>query len=77
MTLLVVFLIGVLILGVILVIPRRPSATSRSSAVEDEEELTRAEEDLADLDAMITPEEATEELPDWGPGAPKHRRGPS
>ena len=75
MTLLVVFLIVVLILAVLLVIPRAPSATSQSSAVEDEEELSRAEEDLADLDAMITPEEATEELPDWGPGAPKHRRG--
>jgi flagellar biosynthesis/type III secretory pathway M-ring protein FliF/YscJ len=77
MTLLVVFLIVVLILAVLLVIPRRSSATSQSSAVEDEEELTRAEEDVADLNAMITPEEATEELPDWGPGVPKPRRGPS
>ncbi len=77
MTLLVLFLIVVLILAVLLVIPRRPSATSQSSAVGDEEELTRAEEDLADMDAMITPEEALEELPDWGPGAPKRRREPS
>ncbi len=77
MTLFVVLLSVVLILAVFLVIPRRPAATNQSSSIEDEAELTRAEEDLADLDVMTTPEEATEELPDWGPGAPKSRRGSS
>ncbi len=75
MTLFVVLLSVVLLLAVLLVIPRRPTATSQSSSIEDEAELNRAEEDLADLDVMTTPEEAIEELPDWGPGAPKYRRG--
>jgi len=77
MTLFVVLLSVVLLLAVLLVIPRRPTATSQSSSIEDEAELTRAEEDLADLDVMTTPEEAIEELPDWGPGAPRYRRGSS
>jgi hypothetical protein len=75
MTLFVVLLSVVLLLAVLLVIPRRPTATSQSSSIEDEAELTRAEDDLADLDVMTTPEEAIEELPDWGPGAPKYPRG--
>ena len=37
----------------------------------DEETLERAERELQELDADVTPEAADEELDDWGPGAPK------
>jgi hypothetical protein len=37
----------------------------------DFDELQEAEEEVQDLDAFATPEEADEQLPDWGPGAPK------
>ena len=37
----------------------------------DEDELAQAEEELRRLDAGATPEQAEEELDDWGPGAPK------
>ena len=74
MGLLVVFLSIILVLAVLLVIPRKPAAPSQSRTVEDAEELSRAEQELADLNAMATPEDAAEELPDWGPGAPKYRK---
>ncbi|UCD25511.1 MAG: hypothetical protein JSW51_06245 [Gemmatimonadota bacterium] len=74
MTLLVVFLCLILVLAVLLVIPRKSDAAGESTAIEDAEELARAEEDLADIDALTPPEEATEELPDWGPGAPKYHK---
>jgi hypothetical protein len=47
------------------------SAGRRRSADVDEEELAQAEDELRQLDAGTTPEEAEEELDDWGPGAPK------
>ena len=34
----------------------------------DEDELRAAEEEVRDLDAFATPEDAEEQLPDWGPG---------
>jgi hypothetical protein len=43
----------------------------RHSPDVDEDELARAEDELRQLDAGATPEEAEEELDDWGPGAPK------
>ena len=43
----------------------------RHSPDVDEEELAHAEDELRRLDAGATPEEAEEELDDWGPGAPK------
>jgi hypothetical protein len=43
----------------------------RRSPDVDEEELAQAEDELRQLDAGATPEEAEEELDDWGPGAPK------
>jgi hypothetical protein len=35
----------------------------------DEAELLAAEDEVRDLDAMATPEDADDQLPDWGPGA--------
>ncbi len=49
-------------------------APRRSDRVADEEidreVLAEAEEELQELDSSATPDDA-EELPDWGPGAPR------
>jgi hypothetical protein len=37
----------------------------------DQDALAEAEEEVRDVDALASPEEAQEDLPDWGPGAPK------
>ncbi len=37
----------------------------------DHEVLAEAEQEVRDLDPLASPEEAEEELPDWGPGAQK------
>ena len=39
-----------------------------------DEETVAAEQEVRDLGALTTPEDADDELPDWGPGAPKQRR---
>ncbi len=39
-----------------------------------DEETVAAEQEVRDLDALGTPEDADDELPDWGPGAPRQRR---
>ena len=82
MGLLAVLMVVVLVLAVLVVVPRRGGAVKdrngrRESRVDDAEELARAESDLAGLDAMATPDESAEELPDWGPGAPKVNRNSS
>lgn len=38
------------------------------------EELEAAEEEMRDLGAMTSPEDADDQLPDWGPGVPKGPR---
>lgn len=52
--------------------PRRrgPADPGRDEDI-DREELEQAESELEDLDALASPEDAEEDLPDWGPGAPK------
>jgi len=37
----------------------------------DTEVLEGAEAEVRDLDALATPEDATDDLPDWGPGTPR------
>ncbi len=37
----------------------------------DPEALEDAEEEVRGLGAFTTPEDAQDDLPDWGPGAPK------
>ena len=49
---------------------------ANSSAVEptddiDLDELTKAENEIEELDVMTSPEDAADKIPDWGPGAPK------
>ena len=38
--------------------------------VDDPDELEAAEREVRDLDAFSTPDQAAEDLPDWGPGTP-------
>lgn len=39
----------------------------------DAETLAAAEQEVRDLGASTSPEDADDELPDWGPGVPKPR----
>lgn len=41
---------------------------------EDENDLAQAEAEVRDLDVSTTPEAAEQQLPDWGPGAPRKRK---
>jgi hypothetical protein len=75
--LLVILLVLILALSLLLVIPRK-SPVTRSPAESDSDDvdydlLDEAEEELGGLDASVTPEQADDELPDWGPGVPKQR----
>lgn len=36
----------------------------------EDPDLVEAEEEVRELDAMTSPDEADDHLPDWGPGAP-------
>lgn len=61
-----------LLLGVLLVALLWLLGGSRGSEPADgASETEAAEDELRDVDAFRSPEEAEEELPDWGPGAPK------
>lgn len=40
-------------------------------ADDTDDETRSAEDEARELDALLSPEEAEEELPDWGPGAPQ------
>lgn len=75
MSLLVILLVLVLALSLLLVVPRGVSPGHRSRGTEDvdEELLEQAEAELENLSSSATPDDADDELPDWGPGAPKHR----
>ena len=46
----------------------------RMAESHQDEETVAAEQEVRDLDVFTTPEDADDELPDWGPGAPKQRR---
>ena len=49
-----------------------PSRQARSQPEDlDEVELQAAEDEVRDLDAFGSPEDADDELQDWGPGAPR------
>ena len=50
---------------------RPPTHRQSDNPIEDRHELDAAEEEIRELDASATPEDARDELPDWGPGAPR------
>lgn len=52
----------------------RSSGYAELNAADDEidhDELSAAEQEVQELDVFTDPEEADDQLPDWGPGAPK------
>ncbi len=71
---LVVILGLIIIASVVLFIgPKRiPSRRLRGDI--DEDVLSEAEDEVRGLDAMKSPDDAADSLPDWGPGAPKKGR---
>lgn len=48
---------------------RRPSTGKTVAA--DYDQLEQAEAEVRGLDVFTSPEDADDEIPDWGPGAPK------
>ncbi len=48
-----------------------PARSRLSRHAVDPAELDAAEREMQDLDASVSPEDADDEFPDWGPGAPK------
>ncbi|MFQ5549697.1 MAG: hypothetical protein ACE5FJ_00495 [Gemmatimonadales bacterium] len=68
-------LVLLLVAAVLLWLFVRPRRSDRSATAKpddiDRNELAAAESELEDLRWDVTPEEADESIPDWGPGAPK------
>lgn len=69
--------IGALFLaGVVIVVTIRWLVDVRSARHDDEpeidyDELDAAEREVRELDADVDPDDADEQLRDWGPGAPR------
>jgi hypothetical protein len=52
--------------------PRRSGGAPRPEHPDiDQDVLDEAEQEVQELDALTRPEDADDQLPDWGPGAPK------
>lgn len=79
MSLFVVLLVAALTIAWIMFAPGRRAHVEQLieevNRSEEEAELAKAEEEVRDLDVMATPEDATQALPDWGPGVPRKKRG--
>ena len=69
--------VGVLLLGLAVVLlwlfvrPKESERVIVDDDAIDRATLLEAESEVAELDTSVTPDEAAEQLPDWGPGAPK------
>ena len=78
MSLLVVLLAAALVVALLIFPPRRRTQVDQLireiDRTEDEQELASAEEEVRSLDALATPEDAAQHLPDWGPGAPRNKK---
>lgn len=78
MSLLVVLIVFALVIALLVYPPRKRTQVNQLireiDRTEEEEELARAEDEVRGLDAMATPEDAAEHLPDWGPGVPRKKR---
>ena len=78
MSLFVVLLVAVLVIALLAFPPRKRAQVDQLireiERTDDEVELAQAEDEVRSLDAMATPEDAAEHLPDWGPGAPRKKR---
>lgn len=71
---LVLILALIIIVSVVLFVgPKRiPHRATRDDV--DEDVLREAEDEVRGLNAMSGPDDADDNLPDWGPGVPKQRR---
>jgi hypothetical protein len=58
-----------IVAAVVFWLRRRARRRPRADAAIDYDELRAAEDEVRGLDASVTPDQADEELPDWGPGA--------
>ena len=50
--------------------PTHRQAVDEQDLTVDQDVLDEAEQEVQELDTFTTPEDADDELPDWGPGAP-------
>ena len=69
-------MVGVLIAvfaGVLLWLALAPAIRRQTAGRPIDEETLSAEQEVRDLDAFTTPEDADDELTDWGPGVPDQR----
>lgn len=69
-------MVGVLIAvfaGVLLWLVLVPTSRRHTAGRPVEEETLKAEQEVQDIDAFTTPEDADDELTDWGPGVPHQR----
>lgn len=69
-------MVGVLIAvfaGVLLWLALAPISRRQTAGRPVDEETLNAEQEVRDLDAFTTPDDADDELTDWGPGVPKQR----
>ena len=64
-------LIILLVAGVVAWLLRPRVRRTDPEGVFDPEALDDAEAEVRGLDAFTTPDDAQDELPDWGPGAPR------
>lgn len=68
--------IGLLVIaGGLLWLLHTPRRSTPDPDARDEDVLDEAEGEVRDLDAMASPEDAKDALPDWGPGATSRDRG--
>lgn len=65
-----IFWLGVAMLGIIPLVLLSRRVRAGGDPIEDPDELARAEREVRDLDAFASPEDAPQDLPDWGPGVP-------
>lgn len=60
--------------GILLWLVMAPTGRRRVADSHLDDDTVAAEQETRDLNALTTPEDADDELRDWGPGAPKQRR---
>lgn len=69
-------LAGLVLLAGVVWLARRPSTPETGADDRDPDVLADAEAEVRGLDAMASPEDAADHLPDWGPGVPNHGKSP-
>ena len=70
-TMILLLLLAIAFIAFVAIPPRANSSAVEPTDDIDLDELTRAENELDELDATTSPEDAADKIPDWGPGVPK------